>query len=66
MSIAGVLMLLWSLDPVFALSFGPLKVYLQYWVALVPLPAIFLRPGAFVVPDVSLNPFQKVFARTKF
>ncbi|HID34762.1 MAG TPA: hypothetical protein EYP25_09405 [Anaerolineae bacterium] len=40
------LLLAWALGPAFALTLGPLKVYLQYWTALLPLPAIFFALGA--------------------
>ncbi len=42
----GKLLLAWTVGPLLALAFGPLRVYPQYWTALLPLPALYVALGA--------------------
>jgi hypothetical protein len=39
------LLLAWTVGPLLALLLGPLRVYPQYWTALLPLPALFFALG---------------------
>jgi 4-amino-4-deoxy-L-arabinose transferase-like glycosyltransferase len=41
----GLLLLGWLIAPLLALSFGPFTLYLQYWTALLPLPALLFALG---------------------
>ncbi len=42
---SAILLLAWGVGPWLALSFGPMRVYLQYWTVLLPLPALFFAIG---------------------
>jgi len=41
----GGLLLAWTVGPLLALLLGPIRVYPQYWTALLPLPALFFALG---------------------
>ena len=61
-----LLLLFWGLGPVLALSFGPLTVYLQYWTALLPLPAIFFALALSWPLASAQTRFKRVSARARF
>ncbi len=41
----AIFLLAWTVGPFLALSFGPWRVYLQYWTVMLPLPAIYFALG---------------------